>query len=347
MPACQPLRRPARHRVCARAYNAVDMQKKVSMMAAMVLEGGLPPWVPTCCIPKVAAPVATALPDLGPGSVEMVAPEASLRGVVVYAHGLSDGPPSIAQVLETLATRGFIVVAPSFGDDDSNGIDPLLEGGFQNLPAQHVRRIERMEAAITFARTQFGTRLPLSLMGYSTGTDTIRQMPIAAPRIYIAGPGWQDKISGQQIASQTPGGPALLLFAAPDAEMVRFGFDADYATQVALGSTDGAVQVKPSEGSDWDAFRAKFLQQLPPLALGTKAAHLRVELPGFAHSSFKHPPFAASENRAWSVLLCGTNPWDLPCLGGGAAGPSPQVKQERADAVATIVADWMLAAVGS
>lgn len=154
-----------------------------------------------------------------------------------------------------------------------------------------------------------------------TGTDTIRRMPIACPRVYIAGPGWQDKISGEPIRTPPPEGPSLLVLAAADPEMARFAFDGDYAAEVAGGSA--RVTVAPERVGDTAA-----------------GAHLRVDFDGFLHGSFKHPAFAATEDRAWSVLLCGVNPWIF--LEPGTTTP-PEVVQQRADASAKAVCDWLTA----
>ena len=109
-----------------------------------------------------------------------MADRASLKGIVVYLHGLSDGPPSLAQLCERLAALGFIVAAPSFEDDDSNATQSVLSGGFQNVGRLHQHRIERTEACIASLRETFGSSLPLLLIGYSTGADTIRYRLVPA-----------------------------------------------------------------------------------------------------------------------------------------------------------------------
>ena len=57
-----------------------------------------------------------------------MAEQSSLKGLVVYCHGLSDGPPSISHLFEKLAGLGFICAAPSFTDDDSNDVESVLSG---------------------------------------------------------------------------------------------------------------------------------------------------------------------------------------------------------------------------
>ena len=154
-------------------------------------------------------------------------------------------------------------------------------------------------------------------MGYSTGTDTIRQMPNACPRIYVAGPGWQDKITGEPITAPPPEGPSLVILATPDAEMDRFAFDGDYAA----AATGFAV---PDARTTVAASR---VAQPGP-------KYLRVDFAGAAHGSF-HPPFAASEDRrgrrSCAASTCGTSSAPV------ATRPRPSSRERTP---ATVVCDW-------
>ena len=318
-----PLKAPAAP--LATYTHDIKVAKKLRMMAAMVLTNGLPGWVPTCCLPTIKSVLPTASPALGTATPALVADRANLRGFVVFAHGLSDGPLVMAHACEQLASLGFIVAAPSFGDDDGNGSEPVLRFGHRFLAEQHVLRIHRMNACIAHLRETYGN-LPLALIGYSTGTDTIRRMPIACPRIYLAGPGWVEKITGDDATPPPPGGPSLQLMAFPDATMNGQGFAADEASAfTGFPVPDARQMVSP------DAVGEAF----------SSRGHLRADFAGFAHGSFKYVPFAQSENDAWKRLACGiVDPWDPCCKGQAVSVPE---LQRRAQASADAIAAWLLA----
>ena len=332
------------------AYStSICMSKKVEMMVSQIAKNGLPSCVPRCCFPTLdfSVPTSIQIGQLSPSSAtdKSVYAHGSIRGLVVYAHGLSDGPISIAHVLERLAGHGFAVAAPSFSDDDSNDVQAVLAKGHSHLEEQHAERVLRMNACIDTLRKRcagregavlrtaqltrgtathrYGSALPLALIGYSTGTDTIRHMPNECPRIYIAGPGWQNKVSGKPIATPTPGGPSLLLNAGEDAEMKRFGFNGDDAAAIAGPSPEARSTVRYSAVSE----------EAP------KREHLRVNLEGFAHGSFKYPPFAASEDAAWRRCACGLDPFN-PCSCGG--GASKDADWQRCNRSADVIISWLL-----
>ena len=316
--------------------SSIDLAKKLKLMVAMKVETGLPGWVPTGCLPTVDTPIATASPDLGAASPDMVADAASLKGFVIYVHGLSDGPPSICQLFEKLAGLGFVCGAPSLSDDDSNAIESVLTGGFSNLELLHTHRAERTRTCIQTLRKTYGASLPVMLIGYSTGCDTIRLMQEAFPRIYMGGPGWLEYATGQPTSAPVPGGPTLQVLAVPDATMTMQGFTEDDSTRVTGFPLGETTIVPPHEAAS---------------ALSSGKRHLRVDYVGWEHGSFKHPPFAASEGVAWNKLLCGYDPWKIVDLVTGRKGDegdtpaiTPEIEQARADEYTEVIAAWLLAA---
>jgi len=297
-------------------------------MIAMKANKGLPDWVPLSCLPVVDTPLAVAYP-LGAATPDMVADAAALKGLVVYLHGLSDGPPSLAHLFEELAGVGFICAAPSFTDDDSNSVDSVLTGGHQNLRLLHTHRIERTRTAISALQQTYGSSLPLMLIGYSTGADSIRIMQETCPRIYIGGPGWLEAITKEPITEPPPGGATLQLLAVPDPTMTSMGF-----SEAEASSAVGVAQVVLPAGEAATA-----------LAAGTQ--HVRVDFNGWQHGSFKHPPFEAMELNAWNSIVCGFDFWALveKFMGSGSAeeGGATLTTEERASYTG-VVANWLLTA---
>jgi hypothetical protein len=317
----------------------INLGKKMTVQLGMVMKTGLPSWLPClACMPTVETLIPTASPVLGAATPDMVAEPSKLKGLVVYLHGLSDGPPSIAHLFEKLAALGFVCAAPSFADDDSNNVKSALSSGHQNLELVHTQREVRTRNAIAALQATYGRSLPLMLIGYSTGTDTMRRMhDLACPRIYMGGPGWLEYATGTPISTPPPGGPTLQLCAIPDEIMAMMKFTADDATRLTgfplqQGGQQGGTVIVPAESVAAELRAGK--------------RHLRVDYEGWVHASFKHPPFGASEDFAWSQMLCGLNIWELAKLGKKEedAGPSAEVVQERADAYVDVVASWLLAA---
>jgi len=319
--------------------SSVSLSKKLKAMVAMKVETGLPGWIPTGCLPTVDTPIATATADFGTCTPEMVADTSTIKGLVIYLHGLSDGPPSLAHLFEKLAALGFICAAPSFTDDDSNDVESVLAGGFQNLEMLHTHRIERTRACIAALKAKYGASLPLAFIGYSTGADTIRLMPESCARIYMGGPGWLEYATGTPISTPPPGGPSLQLLAVPDASMSSMVFAEYDSTRCTGFPLPDATAIVPADGVA-AAFRSG-------------KAHLRVDFDGWAHGSFKHPPFAASEDVAWRKLACGMDPWKIVDLVTGRQGDAPAVlvtpemKQQRADSYTDVIVSWLLAVLGA
>jgi dienelactone hydrolase len=314
--------------------SSILMDKKLKMMLGMSLKDGMPKWIPTCCLPKVNTPIPTANPLLGAATPDMVAEPSSIRGLVVYAHGLSDGPASLAHVCEKLASLGFIVAAPSFSDDDSNGAVPALAAGNQFIGLQQSERIKQMDTTIATLLEQYGRYLPLALIGYSTGTDTILQMAAACPRVYVGGPGWQQSVGTPAAIAAPPGGPSLQLLASPDEMMVRQGFTSDESSAIT--------------GFPVPHNRARVTPERIAQAATEGDPHLRVDMEGYSHASFKYPPFAASEDSAWRRAFCGVDIWAVQRMASGnpaTSPPSNEVAMLRANASADIIASYLMAAV--
>ena len=105
---------------------AVHTGKKAKVLASMMLRHGMPSWL-LCCLPVVkhALPTWRAVYS-GVGEPDMLADASSIRGLVIIAHGLADGPLVLAHVAERLAALGYIVAAPSFSDDSCSDAETDL-----------------------------------------------------------------------------------------------------------------------------------------------------------------------------------------------------------------------------
>ena len=233
-----PINRNAAPAPLGTYHMKIMMGKKLQILASMVVPGGVPSWL-VCCLPTVQATMPTATPGLCAATPDIVAPPAEVRGLVVIAHGLSDGPLTFAHVAETLASRGFIVATPACADstavDDAHSV---LQHGKAYLLEHSIIRAHVMETCIDSLRSTFAEQLAgkqTALVGYSIGTDTVRAMRAACPRVYVAGPGWEQKIAGSVRPihpSPTPGGPSLQLLCEPDGQMDMFDFSSDEVSGV-------------------------------------------------------------------------------------------------------------------
>ena len=341
-----PLRAPAPPLGVYR--ESIRMGKKFRVIASSDLASGVPSWFPTACLcPTRWIEIATASPHLGAAGPELVAD--ALRGVVLIAHGHSDGPLALAHVAERLASVGFVVAAPSFSDSHSNDATSIAQFGSSFLPEHTALRVRAMEDCHVSIRDTFGglQGKPTALIGYSIGTDTVRHMPMECPRLYVGGPGWVNKISAERNihVPPPPAGPSCQLLAAPDGLMDHYELSADKSSEL----TGYACPEKRTKVT-----AEEFMQRVLPLASASSdtqqgssppplpVRHLRIDYEPFGHGDFKYPPFEAAETNAWRSGFCGVNPWDP--MG---AGPDPAVKQERAAESAEAIVRWLLAATGT
>jgi len=311
----------------------IAMAKKFRVMASLVTAGGLPGWFPTCCLcPTHVFELPTASPALGPMSSELVHNE--LRGLIVLAHGHSDGPLVLAHVCERLAASGFVVAAPCFSDSHANEDPAVVQNGRAFLPEQTILRAHAMDACIALLRETYPglANRPTALLGYSMGSDTIRQMQLDCPRVYIGGPGWVQSVTGaDRMVAETsaPAGPSLQLLASPDGLMDLYQLTADKSSML-------TGYAHPGERSrvtvaDFDGVMKR---------VGGPPKHLRVDFEPFGHGDFKYPPFEKVEIQAWRSGFCGVNPWS-PC---GRDIDDATVEQ-RATLGGTVIIRWLLAAM--
>lgn len=302
----------------------MSVAKKISMITSGRLL--LP------CLPSTEAALPTCSPGLGTATSDHVVE--TLRGIVVVAHGLGDGPLVIAQVAEQLASAGFICASPSFCDAAASvAASAVTPPDALALSKIHEIRLQTMDACAAAVRSEFGTDLPLALVGYSLGADTIRHMACSCPRVYVAGPGFLDKmlsVSGdkstctERPASAPPPGPSMQVLASNDTAMTLIKLTLDETSEYTGYSVSTGRQVLAPEQLDDHAI--------------LKATHLRVDMPGFNHSYFKFAQFARMENWAWRRALCGLNPFD-PCSN----PPEPEVQEDRSRRGAEPIVRWLLA----
>ena len=294
-----PLKEPGGSELLGGYRVKVNMAKKVPLMAAQI---GLP--LPRLCFPTIETMLPTASPQLYAARPDMVSE--AVRGLVLFAHGLGDGPLVMAHLTERLASLGFIVAAPSFSDSACNDEYTLPARARELVVEQTALRMHRMDACLAALRTTFPalTGKPLVLIGYSIGTDTVRHMSGRCPRIYIGGPGWREQIAtnaGRQTlpVPSPPAGPSLQLLAWPDYNMHVIGLDRGASSTFSGHACPGT--------------RAPVtLKQLGDACTSGASTQLRVDLEPFGHGDFKYPPFHALELQAWRAALCGVNPFN-PC----------------------------------
>ena len=174
------------------SYNLqIIMEKKLRVMGSMTMRGGIPKCIPLACLPRFeyTIPASTLVCKATPESLL----GDNIVGLVIFAHGLSDGPCCMCHMLERLAGAGFIVVAPSFSDDAGNDALCVAAHGREHLVENNALRIQVVQACEAAIRSAYGALrgLPTALIGYSVGSDTVRHAPMAGnvcPRVYIGGP---------------------------------------------------------------------------------------------------------------------------------------------------------------
>ena len=309
--------------------------KKVRVISSTV--GMQCPILP--CTPMVDTTIPPASQDIGAASAsDQVASAPSLRGLVVLAHGLADGPLVLAHLCERLARHGFVVAAPSHADSANNSSDVVLPYGRQFIAEQTVVRMHVTENCIRQVRRMYPPleALPLALIGYSAGCDTLRQLAhLDCARVYIAGPGWLGAIAGSSRslpATPPPLGRSLQLLPWPDAAMKRFGIEKDDASAYTGYSCPDARTLVPAE-------------RVGDCATFVRGEHFRVDFEPLDHSSLKYVPFREAEYGAYAAAFCGINPW-FPC---GRAAKSDEVVQQielaRMRSVDAIV-NFVMAGVG-
>ena len=293
--------------------------KKVGLIASAV---GVPCLPSLPCSGTSDAAFPTASPQLGAASSDQVADASSLRGLVVVAHGLADGPLVLAHLCERLAALGFIVAAPAFSDSANNDQTPMLPFGKRFIAEQTALRMHVLDRCIELLRRMFPL-LPLTMVGYSAGSDTIRQMThVDCARVYMAGPCWMGALAGPTRplpAAPPPAGRSLQLLTWPDNAMIRFGITKDDSSALtgfpcpAERTLVAAERVTEKNVFARDA-----------------GAHFRVDFEPLDHSGLKYTPFREAEYSAYAAAMCGVNPW-FPC---GRRTEDAAVLELRARAVA-------------
>lgn len=313
----------------------IAMGKKLQILASMVVPCGVPSWL-VGCLPTVDFELPTATSTLASATPGMVASASNVRGLVVIAHGLSDGPLTFAHVAEELAANGFIVATPACAD--STAIDDpysVVQYGKRHLLEHTVVRADVMEACAAALRATFAAQLEgkqTALIGYSIGTDTVRNIyRLDGPRVYVAGPGWQHKIAAgvrPTPALPVPPGPSLQLLCSPDGQMDMFQFTLDEAAEFS-GHPD-ATRVAQHEWVDQDWAAERF-------------RHVRIDFAPFAHGNFKFVPFGDAEDRGWSALTCGCLGQFAPDAAVDGEVVQHDAKRQRARMCAEVITKWLLA----
>lgn len=173
--------------------------------------------------------------------------------------------------------------------------------------------------------------LQTALVGYSMGTEVVRHCRMTCPRVYVAGPGWHDRIASSDrllSALPPPGGPSLQLFSSPDALMSKFGLSLDAASaSTGHPHPDTRTRIRPGE-----------LLQPPE---GGLPPHLRVDFERFDHGHFKFRPLAEAEDSSWKRICCGIDPW-RGARNEPNANDSNALKVQHADESAEVICRWLL-----
>ena len=309
---------------------SITMGKKFRLMTSSMMADGMPRSL-ACLMPKTENSIPTASARLGAATPDMIADRSRIRGLIVIAHGFTDGSLSLAHAAERLAAHGFVVAAPSFSDSQNNDTPSPMEHGRRYAVDQTALRVVTMEACVDKMKSTFAAALnglPTGLIGYSFGADTIRQMSLTCPRLYVGGPGWRDVMVGEDRPIPTrppPGGPSVQLAASEDGLMRLMKLSLDNSSLLTGFGCPDERRVVHSV----DELVAK---------AGERECHLRLSMVDVQqHGDFKYPPYAESERLGWTRALCGLNPFN-PC----GKPTDPQVKQERADKAADAMIRWLL-----
>lgn len=308
------------------------MAKKIRTMGGLLVPHGNLRWL-TCCFPTMNFKMPTASPLLLAATPDMIASSSDLKGLVVLVHGWTDGPLVLAHLCEQLASHGFVVVAPSFSDAPNNESVAMTEYARRFLVESTAVRTQLVHDCIAAMRATYPDLidLPVALIGYSLGTDTVRHvLQLDCPRIYIGGPGWQSAITrpdrGPPVAAAKPAGPSLQLLGWPDDLMQKFGFGPDEAAEATGYPTDERALLTPSQIA---------LEQAAGASAGA-TQHARIVLEPYGHGDFKYAPFHHVETLGWKGALCGLDPFH-PC---GAVDYT--VKAQRARYTANLVTSWLV-----
>lgn len=280
----------------------VDVCKKIRLVSCAA---GLTLPRLACCAPMYTHTIPPSSSGVyGSTTANDLADASLLRGLILLAHGLADGPLVLAHLCESLARLGFVVAAPSFADSSCNDTPSVAELGRQFLAEAMAARLELMDACLSAMRSSYPAvgSLPLVLMGYSMGTDTVRQMShVAATRVYLAGPGFLGKLaakSGVPPMGPAPEGRSLHMVMSPDNTFALLGLSvAESAATTGYACPEARTIVDMERLGESSAFPAG-------------VQHFHVLLAGCDHSGLKYVPFRASELAAYRSALCGVDPFN-------------------------------------
>ena len=316
----------------------ISMPKKARTMPSSLLSNGIPAFV-TCCMPQMDHAIPTASPKLGTATPTMIASRSNIRGLVVIAHGFTDGTLVLAHLGERLASLGFIVAVPSFSDSHSNDMSPPIQYGRSFAIEQTALRVATMDACIASIRETYRASLddtvPTLLIGYSFGADTIRHMSLACPRLYVGGPGWHKRFVNDERPLPDippPAGPSTQLLTTNDGNMRTLKLTLDESSDcTGYGCTTNERKIVAST----DELAARIKEG------GPDAQHLRIDLEDVMHGEFKYPPYTEAERLMWKKALCGIDPfnkWATPV--------DPSIKVQRCETAAAVMIRWVLAVAG-
>jgi hypothetical protein len=382
----------------------ISLAQKVDQSLSLLLRNGLPRCLPIGCLPTTTDyELPTALEHVGQSSPVDITSKDNLRGVVILAHGMSDGSLVLAHLAERFAALGFIFAAPAFQDSCCRSCDHpgagasaashLLQHGNSLLLEHLVLRMHTMEACLAKLRHTFGTTLdglPRVLIGYSmgawcsrtcfitllstaltsyarwrrmrapsgaclpcAGADTVRRMAVPALRIYVGGPGWEERVSPPERkvprGDAPTGDPTAQFMGGSDRLMRLFRMTIEESSaatghhpsqrkrvtaQGALfsGKDAGGISEARSDGNR----QSGGTELAPELA----ALHTQLIFDDFDHGDFKYPPFLAAENDSWSWVRLVR----IALLGARSDDPA-EVHQRRADESAEAMVRWVLSAL--
>lgn len=111
-------------------HSMYRMTTSVCKKISIITTGGGVPWPNlTRCFEAYHTSDLPTATSVGAATPDMVADVSSVRGLVVLAHGLADGPLVLAHVCERLAGLGFVVAAPAFADSANNDQRTVLDLG--------------------------------------------------------------------------------------------------------------------------------------------------------------------------------------------------------------------------
>lgn len=176
-----------------------------------------------------------------------------------------------------------------------------------------------------------------------------------ALRLYIGGPGWEEKVSPPERkvprGDAPTGGPSAHFMGGSDRLMRMFrmsteessaatGHDPSQRKRVtAQGALLSGIDAGPHGGSE--ALRSGNGQGgSTGHAHELAALHTQVIFENFDHGDFKYPPFVAAENDSWSWVHL----LRIALLGARSDDPAEE-RQRRADESAEAVVRWVLTAL--